>query len=116
MPILSCHCGAVKLRVETDPVEQAECNCSICRKLGWLMAYYAESAVERLTPPEAEETYIRTDIPPHLKVHRCKTCGVPTHWESLPGMSKGRMGVNVRLIDGLDLAALPLRKIDGASW
>jgi hypothetical protein len=117
MPVLSCHCGGVKLKLASPPTEAAECNCSICRKLAWTLAYYAPAQVQRLTPPEREDRYMRSDMnePPCLAVHRCKTCGIATHWQSLdPNLD--RMGINVRLVEGIDPDALPRRFIDGASW
>ena len=38
----SCHCGAVRIAVPAAPEWVASCNCSICRKLGSLVAYYPD--------------------------------------------------------------------------
>ena len=37
----SCHCGAVRVQVTRAPqeVEVKECNCSICRRTGAVLAY-----------------------------------------------------------------------------
>ena len=32
----ACHCGRVRFEVTTDLVRASECNCSICRKKGYL--------------------------------------------------------------------------------
>ena len=39
----TCHCGAVRLEVPKSPqeVEVKECNCSICRRTGSVLAYYS---------------------------------------------------------------------------
>ncbi len=32
-----CHCGAVRFTAHTDLSSPADCNCSRCRRLGWVM-------------------------------------------------------------------------------
>ena len=46
----SCHCGSVRLEVDTPPSEVTECNCSICRRYGVLWAYYPPYQVRMLPP------------------------------------------------------------------
>ncbi len=41
----SCHCGAVRVRVDEVPTQLTTCNCSICRRLGWQLAYDQEAQV-----------------------------------------------------------------------
>ena len=36
----SCHCGAVQIEVAARPQQLTSCNCSLCRRLGTLWAYY----------------------------------------------------------------------------
>ena len=51
-----------------------------------------------------------------LAFHRCKTCGVTTHWQSLDG-AQDRMAINARLMDGLDWPKMRVRQFDGAdTW
>ena len=47
----SCHCGAVTIAiaVDTPPAEVTSCNCSICRRLGSLWAYYEPAQVRGLS-------------------------------------------------------------------
>jgi len=49
-----------------------------------------------------------------LAFHRCRACGVVTHWQSLDGSQK-RMAVNARLFDGLDWNAIKIRHFDGVT-
>ncbi len=35
----SCHCGKVRLEVATEPAWVADCNCSLCTRLAWRVAY-----------------------------------------------------------------------------
>ena len=46
MPVKgSCHCGAVAIEVPQLPGWVNSCNCSICAKLAWLVAYYPDRDV-----------------------------------------------------------------------
>ena len=106
----SCHCGRVTVRVPRPPDWVGECNCSLCRKLGWLVAYY---------PPE--EVTVTGETVPYvwgdrmIGIHHCPTCGCGTHWQSL-GEDFGKMGVNARLLDGFERSSVEVRPIDGASF
>jgi len=42
----SCHCGAIKIRLQFDPLEASEYNCSICRRTGALWAYASPDEIE----------------------------------------------------------------------
>lgn len=112
MTELSCHCGAVHIFVPTAPTEVTECNCSICRRTGGRWAYYSPRDVRFEPSPPPTDTYIWGDK--MLVLHRCKTCGVVTHWWPVdPALD--RMGVNMRLADPEVLAAASVRHFDGAS-
>ena len=43
----SCHCGAIGITLEDDPVEASECNCSICRRTGALWTYASPARPRR---------------------------------------------------------------------
>src|SRR5215213_1307960 len=91
----SCHCGKVRIEVPREPEWLASCNCSICRKLGSLMAYYPDDGSVRV---EGETVaYIHGDR--MIALRHCPTCACTSHWEST-GESYGRVGVNARLLDG----------------
>jgi hypothetical protein len=107
----SCHCGAVRLEIAEAPATVTDCNCSICRRMGTLWAYYRPDQV-RVVPSEgATDTYIWGDR--MLYFHRCKTCGNVTHWAAVD-TTLPRMGVNARLMAPAVLAAARLRRLDGA--
>jgi hypothetical protein len=114
----SCHCGGVRITVPARPEWVGSCNCSVCRKLGWLVAYYPDDGgvqVEGETVP-----YIQGDR--MIAMHHCPVCACMTHWEST-GESYGRVGVGARLLDGfevregrfyLDGRELDVRHLDNA--
>lgn len=111
----SCHCGAVRFAYADEPDHLTSCNCSLCRRLGDLLAYgtTATIRVEGPTVPYAQGD--RT-----LAMHHCPTCGCTTHWESLAGPGEeghGRQAVNMRLADAAAIASIRVRRFDGAdTW
>jgi hypothetical protein len=108
----TCHCGAVRIEVETPPQTVTSCNCSICRRTGGLFAYYSPKQVR--VGPGATDIYIWGDR--SLELHRCKVCGCVTHWSPID-KTLDRMGVNARLMPPEVLARARVRRFDGAdTW
>lgn len=109
----SCHCGAVRIAIPTAPDYINDCNCSLCMTRGAIWGYFPPAAV---TITGATHRYIRADLPdPALATHWCATCGTTTHWLALDP-AYDRMGVNMRLFDPADYAAVEVRPVDGRSW
>jgi hypothetical protein len=107
----SCHCGAVRIEVESAPAQLTSCNCSICRRTGGLWAYYPPAGVH---VTGQTDSYIWGDRA--LELHRCTTCGCVTHWTPIKEGIE-RMGVNARLMDPAIVAAAKVRRLDGAdTW
>jgi hypothetical protein len=109
----SCHCGAVRIEVEVaePPAQLTSCNCSICRRLGTLWAYYPPAQVRVTGATATYEWGDRT-----LDLHRCRVCGCVTHW-SAKDRELQRMGVNARLMEPAVVAAARVRRLDGAdTW
>jgi hypothetical protein len=109
----SCHCGAVRIAVVEAPAIVTSCNCSICRRLGTLWAYYRPAQVTLTHAPGATDTYSWDDK--SIAFRRCATCGCTTHWESITDPPIDRMGVNARLLD-IDLETVEVKYLDGASY
>ena len=114
----SCHCGKVRIEAPGAPEWLGSCNCSICRRLGTLMAYYPDDGSVTVSGETA--AYIWGDR--MIALHHCPVCACSTHWEST-GESYGRIGVNARLLDGFavtkdgptfDGAAIEVRFLDNA--
>lgn len=106
----SCHCGAVRIALADTPVEVAECNCSLCRRMGTLWHYGPRGSV---TVEGDSEGYIQGDCT--LTTWRCAHCGCVTHWTAVDE-TYDRMGVNLRMFDPALWRDLPRRLIDGASF
>jgi hypothetical protein len=112
-----CHCRAVRMAIAVAPEAVTDCNCSICRRLGVLWAYYAPAEVT-ITGLEASSAYVRHDGPDAgaLAFHFCRTCGCATHWSSLDPAAN-RIGVNARLMAPEILSGARVRHLDGAvTW
>jgi hypothetical protein len=108
----SCHCGAQRIEIDTAPETVTDCNCSICRRLGVLWAYYSPRQVRLIPPSGATSIYMWDDR--SIEFHSCAVCGCTTHWSAVD-KTRDRMGVNARLMDPEVLAAARLRHLDGAN-
>ncbi|HYB90934.1 MAG TPA: GFA family protein [Candidatus Binataceae bacterium] len=107
-----CHCGRVAFEVtgRIDAVE--ECNCSICSRKGYLHWIVAPDAFRLLTPRENLATYtFNTRVAQH---HFCPVCGVASFY--IPRSDPGKIDVNVRCLDGVDIARLKIIPFDGRNW
>lgn len=111
----TCHCGAVKLEVLFVPDTLTSCNCTLCRRLGGLWAYYEFGSVRVSGHPENTQEYIQGDKT--LRTIRCRHCGCTTHWEPINAEPGARHGVNLRNFEPALLEAIKIRYFDGAdTW
>ena len=90
-----CDCGAVRLEAAEAPEELNDCQCDWCQRLGALWAYYPKDQVRLICEPGATAIYQRASR--RLEFHRCKVCGLTTHWAQVD-QTRPRMGVNARLM------------------
>jgi hypothetical protein len=89
-----------------------DCNCSLCRRKGALWHGASETNL-RIVAGEAELALYQFNTNT-AKHYFCRHCGVSPF--SRPRLDPGRWAVNVRCIDGVDLASIPVRPFDGANW
>jgi hypothetical protein len=111
----SCHCGAVRLTLPSTPEVATDCNCSLCRRGGgpWVFFEFGTVAIEG--HPESTEAYIQGDRT--LRTIRCRQCGCVTHWEPVDPVAITRHGVNLGNFDPTLIAAVRVRRFDGAdTW
>jgi hypothetical protein len=109
----TCHCGAIRIEIPHAPTEVTNCNCSICRRLGALWAYYDVDTVKVIGHPARTAQYIQGDKT--LRVVRCQHCGCTTHWEPLGTDKHPKLGVNIRNFEPSDIGNVRIRLLDGAS-
>jgi len=109
----SCHCGRVAFQVEGDIKGAMACNCSICSRKGSLLWFVPREKLQLQTPDDAASTY---EFNKHVIKHRfCPTCGMHPYGEGTDPKGNRIAAVNLRCIEGLDLAAIPVQNFDGRS-
>ena len=107
-----CHCGRVRMVVHGDLARATLCNCSICTMKGFIHLVVAPEDFELLSGRDALATYtFNTKIAQH---RFCRTCGM--HPFYVPRSDPDKIDVNVRCLDGVDLAALKPHHFDGRHW
>jgi hypothetical protein len=108
----SCHCGAVQVGVDADtPTEAISCNCSHCRRMGFLLTFVPRDAVS----VTGEESLGEYRFNKHVIAHRfCRTCGAQPFAEG-PGPNGPGAMINLRCAPDLDLDALKITPFDCAS-
>jgi hypothetical protein len=109
----SCHCGGVRFEVDGDIDAALSCNCSMCQRKGSLLWFVPRSQLRLLTPEAQLETYTFNK---HVIEHRfCPTCGIHPYGEGKAPDGTAMAAVNVRCIEGIDLATVPVTHYDGRS-
>lgn len=111
----SCHCGRIAFDVRSEPIEKViDCNCSLCRRRGALLAFVPREQLRLATREEDMATY--TFNKHVIRHHFCPTCGIAPFGEAIdPRTGKETAAVNVRCLPDVDLAALTVVPYDGAS-
>lgn len=112
----SCHCGTVKLELQTKPRQLTQCNCSLCRRYGALWAYFQRRRVRVMA--KRSDLAVYSWLGQRFEFFRCATCGCVTHYQRTERRADGSdMGaVNLRNIDNPTIIAhVPIRLLDGAS-
>ena len=89
-----------------------DCNCSICRKKGFLHLIVDPERFRLLQGEEALKEY---RFNTGEAVHKfCKHCGIHSFYT--PRSHPDKVDVNARCIEGLDLSQLTVEPFDGANW
>ena len=108
-----CHCGAVRYRIEVpDAVVVHKCNCSICRKSGYLHLIVPAQHFKLLQGREQLVEYtFNTGVAKHLF---CGVCGIKSYY--VPRSHPDGFSVNLNCVDmpaGVDVLVEPF---DGQNW
>ena len=109
----SCHCGQVAFEVEGEIKGVVACNCSMCQRKGSLLWFVPRDRLTLLTPEDAASTY--TFNKRAIKHRFCPTCGIHPYGEGADPKGRAMAAVNVRCLDGVDIAAMPVQNYDGRS-
>lgn len=108
-----CHCGRVRFEVEApESIEALECNCSMCRRTGYLHLIVSRDRFRLLQGADALTAYrFNTGVAEHLF---CRYCGIKSYY--VPRSHPDGYSVNVRCLDPGTVDALTVRAFDGAHW
>ncbi|UBF29742.1 GFA family protein [Kovacikia minuta CCNUW1] len=109
-----CHCGAVRFQVSLDEAElvASDCNCSICRKKGFLHLIVPPDRFALLSGDANLVTYtFNTGTAKHLF---CQVCGIHAFYR--PRSHPNCFDVNVRCLDGDVLSRFRIEPFDGKNW
>ncbi|MES2986520.1 MAG: GFA family protein [Pseudomonadota bacterium] len=116
MPVTgSCHCGAIRYTLDEDaPAGAMACNCSICRRKGYLLHFSSPDKFTLHTSRGEISTYT---FKSHKIRHQfCKTCGCAPFGEGTGPDGKSVAVINLRCADDVDLDALHIHNFDGAGF
>jgi len=114
MPLYTgaCHCGLVRFTVRAELGKLTSCNCSMCRRTGYIHLIIEPSEFELLTGADALVSYrFNTGVAEHKF---CRRCGI--HPFYTPRSDPDKVDVNVRCLDAVDLSKLELLPFDGQDW
>lgn len=107
-----CHCGAVRFRVVIKNHKADDCNCSICRKKGFLHLIVPP---EQFTLIQGEDKLITYRFNTEIAQHKfCAICGV--HPFYIPRSHPHCIDVNLRCLDGDVSGNFEIVPFDGANW
>jgi hypothetical protein len=107
----SCHCGKVRFEVETDLDTVMECNCSICSRAGYLLTFVPAERFKLVSGEGAQRDYQFNKK--HIHHLFCATCGVRSFGHGKGPDGSEMYAINVRTLDGVDLDALKVKKVNG---
>lgn len=110
-----CHCGAVRYSVTTALDSMGECNCSRCKRLGWVMQsapasdFVLHSGADKLTHYAFNTNKIDHSF--------CSVCGIESFSRGSDGKGNEMVMVNVNCLDGVPpVDRSTIKHWDGASW
>ncbi len=108
-----CHCGAVRYEASASLEQVISCNCSICTKKGPLLAFVpAGSFTLKSGRDNLQDYQFNKHVIHHLF---CRTCGVESFATGTGPNGAEMVALNVRCLDGVDLASLTIVPFDGRS-
>ena len=112
----SRHCGRIAYSLDAGEGlgEVYDCNCSMCRRRGGLLAFFPREALELTTDPGDLGTYRFNRR--QLQHHFCATCGIAPFSEGTDPQGNPTVAVNVRCLDGVDPGALTVVQVNGAEF
>ena len=104
--------GAVRITLNDEPGEASECNCSICRRTGYLHLIVPRSAFRLVKGEDALTTYtFNTGTAKH---RFCRVCGIKSFY--VPRSNPDGFSVNARCLETGTITTLVVEPFDGRNW
>ncbi|HEY4316170.1 MAG TPA: GFA family protein [Herbaspirillum sp.] len=107
----SCHCGNIAFEVEGDFKEAIDCNCSLCRRRGGLLAFVPRDQLTLKTPAANVSTY--TFNHHSIQHHFCAKCGIAPFGEGAAPGGPPMASINLRCVPAVDLDTLKVTHYNG---
>ena len=107
----SCHCGQVAFEVQGEIDSALSCNCSICHRKGSLLWFVPRAKLQVIRGADELATYTFNR---HVIRHRfCPTCGIHPFGEGTDPRGEAIAAINLRCLEDVDLAPIPVHHYDG---
>ena len=108
-----CHCGRVKIEVEVpETIIAHRCNCSICRKSGYLHLIVDADRFKLICGEESLVDYrFHTGVARHLF---CRYCGIKSFY--VPRSNPESFSVNLNCIELPPEVDVTVEAFDGRNW
>lgn len=107
-----CHCGAIRFQVIIDRWKVQDCNCSICRKKGFLHLIVPAKNFTLLQGQEFLSIYtFNTGVAKHTF---CRICGIHSFYH--PRSHPQSIDVNIRCLDRDLSTEFEIEVFDGLNW
>jgi hypothetical protein len=110
-----CHCGAVRYTALTDLNALGDCNCSRCRRLGWVMQSLPAADFTLESGEDGLAIYhFSSQTIDHLF---CKTCGIESFARGNDGKGNEMVMINVACLEPpVTVDRSTIKHWDGANW
>jgi hypothetical protein len=110
----SCHCGCVRFSVDADlPAKGISCNCSHCRRKGFLLAFFPRELFSLERGAESLTTY--TFNRHSIRHQFCRVCGTQPFALGKQADGTETCAVNLLCVPSVELEKLEIQPVDGAS-
>lgn len=108
-----CHCGAIVFTINVPRrIDAIECNCSICKKTGYLH-YHIKHSDFNLLQGEDKLTEYRFNSKKAFH-YFCKICGVKSFYK--PRSHPNDYSINLRCVNFPEDLILNITQFNGKEW
>jgi hypothetical protein len=107
-----CHCKKVRFEADIENLDTViSCNCSMCAKRGWLLAFVPASSFRLLSGEDALTEYrFNQNKIQHLF---CSTCGTASFGRGNDAEGNEMISINIRCLDDIDVDTLTVTPYNG---